>query len=994
MNCPKCNTQLDDNAIKCPTCGMRIRRSCPVCKTYNLITNKTCINCGEILLKTCPNCKSINLATVKNCRKCGKNLDSSQSEELQDNINNSNNNEPEMNVEIPAYNANYYTITTAKETILNSIKAENIKVISINGNNELGKHYVFNNLVKDTSAAGIAWMVGKCTPHTQLTPLGYFQNVLLNIFNVANFCIDLKQLKKESIKFFKQDFSILSSSEIQDLVNIIYPSNVDVFQNIERNKQNTIRIIVKVFETILQKMNAVLVVENIEYIDSFSYELLNILIENDSIRDKLTLLITYSKERSGVNCIISPVLSDNNYADITIAQFNKGQLEPILDNYKDFNPTPDLRAKILHFGQSNPILLEQLINMTLDAQRVSAEIKLSDNLNSILEYRLSLLKAEDYNTYLILCAASILGFKFYSLIIDSIFEQNINEIEQHCAKLVKLGYIIPTANYSYEFKTLKLWNMILEIIKKDSEIFRAVNQALYPLVSNYTLSTTAILGYLAQNLEFAEQTFTIWMHCTQLAAYIGDTGLYIVLQKQLLSIIDNLHIENAERIKRQLYSELGKLLELHTPELAMEYLTQAVMLLDDSEFVEKIELLGYLASCSIRTKNYHGAIECLNNVLPLIPDNFPVELAIIKSRQLKPLFSIGNCGAIINLVDNDILPTLEAALNNKIQSKIIPMEIIFKTWINVNLNLAKAMIAQGDNKAFNILESLLEVYKNNNLDDNNLHLNINTYLAFAHTMSGNIRVSIEVLDNILSAKNEIPTQIMSKINLISILNRFFMNKNDLSYDELFQATKYADDINDEFTKNILKLLLGRLMQDRTSAKEAILVYTKQIEYFAEKQNAIGVLLGWYFISEAKMAVDGPASALDIAMKALDIAESANISNHYFTLLLNGLVGEIYITLQDFDAAKMYIEKAMVIAKNYGIEYQLVNLYLLYSKYLQDYTLSIKDNKVEYILSAQQMIKKAATIADKLKLLSLSSSVEKAYTVLNSYCQMNGIVLNN
>lgn len=219
-----------------------------------------------------------------------------------------------------------------------------------------------------------------------------------------------------------------------------------------------------------------------------------------------------------------------------------------------------------------------------------------------------------------------------------------------------------------------------------------------------------------------------------------------------------------------------------------------------------------------------------------------------------------------------------------------------------------------------------------------------------------------------------------------------MNKNDLSYEELFQAAQYADDINDEFTKNILKILLGRLIQDRTSAKEAAVIYTKQVEYFAEKQNAIGVLLGWYFISQAKMLIDGPNAALDIALKALDISQSVNINNNYFTLILNKLIGEIYLALQDFDAAKMYIEKAIMIAKSSDIKYQLAHLYLLYSKYLQDYALTIQDKKVDYILSAQQMNQKASSIADELKLISLMSEVEKATTILNSFCQMNGIVL--
>lgn len=241
MNCPKCGAQLDSNCIKCPVCGTRVGRLCPACKEYNYITTKVCTSCGETLLKLCPKCGSVNQPSSKLCRKCGAELD--ERKEIP----------KEEPVENTTYSANYCTLTSAKDTIMGAVNAPNIKVVSVNGDNEPGKSYVFKNLMKETSANGIAWMMAKCTPHTQLSPLGYIQGVLLNLFNVTNFCSSKKQLKRESIKFFKQDFDNLSTNEIYDLLNILYPENIDLFQNIENNKQNTIRIVVKIFETILSR---------------------------------------------------------------------------------------------------------------------------------------------------------------------------------------------------------------------------------------------------------------------------------------------------------------------------------------------------------------------------------------------------------------------------------------------------------------------------------------------------------------------------------------------------------------------------------------------------------------------------------------------------------------------------------------------------------------------------------------------------------------------
>ena len=981
MNCPKCGTQLETNYIKCPVCGARIGRLCPSCKGYNLITSKTCSACGETLLKVCPSCQSVNLPSSKLCRKCGADLESKKIVI------------PEENIETVVYNANYSGLASAQKIVLEAISNPNIKIISLNGTNEHGKSYVFRKLMRNTSELQIAWLMGKCTPHTQLTPLGYIQSVLLNLFNVTNFCSSKKQLKRESVKFFKQDFSNLETREIYDLLNIMYPENIDVFANIHVNKQNTIKIIIKIFETILAKMNAVLLVENIEYIDNLSYEILGILLENDFIREKLTIIISGAKEQSGINCLTSPVLKEDNYSDVTLAPNSKEQLDYIFNEHKDSAITSDIKKQIIKHANSNPTLVEHLIYSTLEALEHKRNISFKDDLESVLKLRLETLKVSDNCAYLVLCAISILGVKFHPIILTGFMNMSVEDIDTVMKKLSKLGYIVPCINFGYEFKSLYVWNIIIKLLKEDTEIFKDVNKVIYPLVSAYTLSTSAILGFIAQNLNASQQAYMIWSACAQLAAYIGDTGLYIILQKQILSIMDSINIEQADGVKCKIYSELGKLLEPDNPQLAMEYLPKAVVMYNDTQFIEKIELLGYLASASMKLKNYQGVIECINTTIPLIPTTFSAEIALLKSREIKALFELGNTGSIINTIDNDIIPVFEAVLNGKTQCKTISQDIIFNSWLKTLLYLAKSLIYQGDSRAFNVLHNLREVCKVNNIENQDFLIDIDIYRAFAYTISGDVRTSIGILDDILSQMSDsINEYAMSTINLISVLNRFFMNKNDLSYEELFQAAQYADDINDDFTKNILKLILGRLMQDRTSAKEAMNIYTKQVEYFAEKQNAVGVLLGWYFISEAKMLIDGPKAALDVAMKALDVAQSANIANHYFVLLLNKLIAEIYLTLQDYDASKMHIEKAVTIAKSLDIKYQLVNLYILYGKYLQDIALTTQDKKADYVLSAQEMNKKAGLIAESLKLVSQISKVERANTVLNSFCQINGIVL--
>ena len=55
--------------------------------------------------------------------------------------------------------------------------------------------------------------------------------------------------------------------------------------------------------------------------------------------------------------------------------------------------------------------------------------------------------------------------------------------------------------------------------------------------------------------------------------------------------------------------------------------------------------------------------------------------------------------------------------------------------------------------------------------------------------------------------------------------------------------------------------------------------------FAKEKVATGVLLSWYLIAEIKLITSGVQFALDIATKALDIAQSPNINNYYFIITI-------------------------------------------------------------------------------------------------------------
>ena len=141
-----------------------------------------------------------------------------------------------------------------------------------------------------------------------------------------------------------------------------------------------------------------------------------------------------------------------------------------------------------------------------------------------------------------------------------------------------------------------------------------------------------------------------------------------------------------------------------------------------------------------------------------------------------------------------------------------------------------------------------------------------------------------------------------------------------------------------------------------------------------------------------MITKGTQFALDIATKALDIAQSPSINNFYFMALFNRLIGEIYIAKQDCESAKVYIEKSIFIAKQFGLEEILVQDYIQYAKLYQELALPKTSMRANYIKQTLAMFQAAKNVPLTAEHPHLQRKIKEELSVLNSFCKLNGIVL--
>lgn len=975
MQCPKCKSEIKDNSLKCANCGARVALVCKNCGQINPITATECSGCHKVLIKICTECGAANVPEAKSCRKCGIEFV-----------------KPKFSPK-PEYSASKSSQQKVKAKLLDAIKDCDSKIITINGESGLGKNLVLRYTINELKNAKLIWLLGTCTQVTQLSPFGYFQDLLLTFFNVNNFCPDTLQLKKNSLKFFKQDFPALSNEEILDLLNFLYPENLDKYENIYFNKAKMFQIMKKVLLTIIEKMKVVFIIDNFELIDGMSFDFLKELLKDDYVLERCKFIIISSVERPGMGCIASPKLTDENYEDLTLAPFTKNQVEVLINQYNNFEAGEDFVNFVYKVSGGNPSVVEQMVMLSKDLKRNNLKFVNYNSIEEILDARLSILKDEDYASYRMLVAMSLLGYKFYPAMLEHFDNNSPQEFERIVERLTQSGFISQINNLSFDFKSYNIWKTTVSILKNDDCTEEILN-IMYEMLNIYKQSSIALLGFLVQKLNKETEAFDVWTLLMKQAAYIGDIGLYIIAQKQALKLIEKKSSPYCQKIKKNIYTRVGKLLEPIDHKAAFEYLQNAVMMLNDNEENEHIELLGYLASASMKSGNYWGAIECADSVLNKVPETMELEHTLIKSRQVRPLLRLGNYGQVINLVDTEVMPVLEKYLTKGKNTAVIKIQDLYETWLEVYFDFAEALTFQGDSRMFDVIKLIFEILEKNQTTDGSLLCRAHLALALANTIKGDIKTSEKILDDILKefSLDSMDSFIVSRWNFIDISNKFIEKDYNSLYTELFNVVAYANNVNDNFTKNILKTLLAKMLKDKNENKKALEILEEQVAYFAKEKIATGVLLSWYLIAEIRLITNGTQFALDIATKALDIAQGPSINNYFFISLYNKLVGEIYMAKQDFESAKVYIEKSIFIAKQFNLETNLVKSYLLYAKLYQELALPKSTMRSEYIKQSLKMFQLAKNVSIVNDHVYLQKLIKEELSVLTSFCKLNGIVL--
>ena len=976
MRCPVCKKTIPENTLKCPYCKTRTGLLCKNCNTVNSIFDTKCKKCGKEILKICEHCGSVNFPNAKKCRKCGIPFDKV---------------EQPVQIDTLEYRPNLVSQKNAITIIVEGFLSNDKRIFSISGEKGIGKSYVLKEVISKLKDHNYIWLFGKCTPLTQLTPGGMIQDLILNMYNLPNFFINTPDFKKDATKFFQNEFPDMNNQEISNFINFLYSSQNGNFEDLLINKKNTFNILHKVFNKINQMGKFVIIADNFDFIDGFSYEFLNQLLKQNNILTNLHLVMMYNDTKPSKGYFY--VGEDKIYLDVGISPLTAGEMDEFCKEYEEaFSYTNELeKHEIIEKSKGHPAFLEQALSYCFDCQIGDKNFSLPTAFAEIIKERLTNLKEVNPIAYKTLVGASILGDKINLALLKEIFKFNDKEFEGIIDYLREMHFIAPINEIFYEFKNLFLWETILTSSKQDNG-FVELNTKIAESLNNFILNSNAILGIIAQNLKQTQLALDIWTKNTRLAAYIGDTNLYVISQKQCLALINELDESETLKTRYNISERLGKILSDYNPKEALEFLPDAIAnakAIGNSP--KEIELLGYLSYCCLRTGNYYGNVECVDSVLSKVPAENKLEIALLKASKLEALLNIGNCGEVINIIDNDVMPALDDSFANEPRSKI-PYDFIYETWLKTYLLLADALVLQGNDRSFEILTIIFDIIERNNIRDDSFICKSKLTLAFANTMKGDFYTSETILEDVLRMykTTTMDNSTILRWNFIEILNNFFRERYDGLQEDLFQVVTFANNSGDNFTKNILKTLLGKIFRDHEQSKQALDIYNDQITYFAKEKMALGALLTWYLIAEATLDVEGPHAAIEIASQALDVAQNPKINNYFFIILLKMVITKASIIISDYETAKIQIENAIILASKFNMKDILSRLYLLYGKYFQEIGLLKTERQPDYLKGASKMYEKATELVKQTKNNCVYVEIEKSKNVLKSFCQLNSI----
>lgn len=890
----------------------------------------------------------------------------------------------------------------------------NIKAISINAPRGAGKSHILSLLYKKLEKTEIAILPSRCSALSQVAPLGLFQDAFLNLFNLPfapeNYEETIQSVQQLIGRYLPENFDV---KKIETLMNLMYPVKEDYFEALAKNKERTFSDIKDVLCALRQNSRLLFVIDDFDLIDEMSFEFLNYLVKSDFFTEGSKFVLCY-RNQSSINMYIPrEILGKENCLDISLQKRELASCRVFIKKFlgevsvlpRKISDQIIINAKgdLAYAGQVLYHLIETKMIYSGENGKFTFSKKYEDylvpqSISDIMEQRLDFLKNESKMGYLVLTLASFLGGKFTNSVIQGVIKTDSDTYNETLVYLEENGYITKITEDSFVFKNSLVWTNVYIKARSDEEI-KPFIEALLKVLLERVISSPAVCALLAQTLGNKQLALALWTKNIKLASAVGDSALYIMSQKQSLVALEGLNIKEESLVSNNIYERVGKLTYKKTPMQAIEYISNAIVDAKMQGNNEKvIELSGYLAKSSMLAQKYPAVIETIDNLVLLFPDvqKFQIYKALIKTRKLEALLAVGNFEEISNLMNTEINPQLSEFLKQKKKLPFILKEEVYIAWLKSNIIHIESLAYQGNPVSFELTECVeKELLKNPKEEFSELRKMFKLASALSYTMKGFVNDSDEILHSAIKdfsqSKND--SFLISKWNMITIFNKILRLEFENIKEDLFEAVTYANNIGDNFVKNILKAVLAYVILEEGDSLRAIEICQEQMSYFSNEKIALGALISWYISARATLKISGADKAIEICEKSIQITENPKINSSWFRILFRLLMIKAYLIKDDIESAKMYIELANEEVNHNEINYFMVLIARMRAIILQEMIDKVPmDKKTPLASTTVKAFEKALQLSSKLALDKLNYKINKELTSFRASCELKRITI--
>lgn len=888
------------------------------------------------------------------------------------------------------------------EKLQSLVQTENDSVIiSVCAEEGMGKSTILSGFTNALTQQGIVTITAEGSELIKVSPFGCIRDCLLKLLTLPDIHPSIEAFYNDNTRqLFVQNFETLTDHEITNFMNFLYPSMQGYFDDIYSNKQITFDLLDKIFDSVISKNKTIFAIDNFDFIDSISFEYISHLIKSGIINKETKLFVTY-RENKPARVYFDAEIPREYFTTLHLNNMTPEKTVKIVQNYTN---TPDVPEEVnriaVENGKGNVFFVEQFLSLLFDVEYMfiadnMMKFKKEEplpfspaNIDSVISLRLQAIQVPEIKDALF--AASIMGYKFDKSAFAMVMDLDENQAGELLQKLVDLLFIQKASDYEYSFKNMTTWGVIFDAAQKDPK-FKIVSKKIYYTFNQFALSSPTLKPLIAKNREDSETAIQNWHEAAAICAYFGDVELYATALEQLL-VASGYDSQNEDLTEEQLNAveQIGKIVYKINPQAAIEYLTAPIITAKESQNTPKIiELCGYMITACYAASNYNGVIESADTILKFADGALsPLDTALIKSKKLHALFKIGNCEEGINLANNDIIPVLEEALSKQNDPEF--SQTLFTSWFDTSINLIYLYTLQGNIKAVDTANAMFEILQMNNIENPEYNIKLTIAKAFGLTVTGRIKESFDLLAQAEKMPEYNNPSIITKRNVAYAINLAFSEETDLLAEKLFEFAKYADDQNDQYGKHLFKLMVAWLIFKQGDYAKANSIFNEELTHYAKEKIVTGALISWLFIAKNTLATEGAENAEHIATKALEVAQNPKFSQYHAAVYLQKLIAEINILKGDAAAAKMYLEKGLLTAKQFGLELPQIELYRTYTNLMRQMMAEPNVDRAECAQKAIKVYNSAIVIAKQLQVPNLTETITAEFNEFTSLCEANGI----